>query len=146
MSSSKHHSTIVISFLDLIQQKKFSSFVHILFSFDFSSDNEFSFKIEFVLFAYVLRLVDKFQSIMADRDNPSVPVTTLAGLASVSDCKWIRLLIFFSEYFHSIISVIFQCWVKFRSRRSQHQQINHYCFIRVSVKKRKISCAWKMTP
>lgn len=25
---------------------------------------------------------------MADRDIPSVPVTTLAGLASVSDCKY----------------------------------------------------------
>lgn len=27
------------------------------------------------------------ETIMADRDIPSVPVTTLAGLASVSDCK-----------------------------------------------------------
>lgn len=33
---------------------------------------------------------------MSDKDIPSVPVTTLAGLTSLSDCKYIKIDFIFS--------------------------------------------------
>lgn len=83
---------------------------------------------------------------MADRDIPSVPVTTLAGLASVSDCELIEVV---RECTQDAITenspLSFQCWASFQYPIHPwgHHWISHYYFIPVSQKKQKIYCAWK---
>lgn len=44
---------------------------------------------------------------MADRDIPSIPITTLAGLASVSDCKFSHNLSLIDKYEYMEIIFIY---------------------------------------
>ena len=41
------------------------------------------------IFIYLFDVSDEFQHARMNGETPSVPITTLAGIASLTDCKWI---------------------------------------------------------